>query len=172
MENRKRRYRWSISHGVHLVAMQVALMVAFPFIPGWPPQSVPQPSTMFGALRWTTLVLCLTIAAILGSASLLTLGRNLTPLPYPVEDNELVESGVFRIVRHPLYAAIMIAFGGWTLFTMSLLHLVMAIAGIVLLERKASKEEAWLTERHPEYRDYAARTGKFIPKLRKSGLKG
>jgi protein-S-isoprenylcysteine O-methyltransferase Ste14 len=28
---------------------------------------------------------------------------------------------------------------------------------------KAGKEEAWLTQRHPEYADYARRVHKFVP---------
>jgi protein-S-isoprenylcysteine O-methyltransferase Ste14 len=66
-------------------------------------------------------------------------------------------------VRHPLYSSQLFAALGWTLFTLSLTQLAILVLGFLFFDYKASKEEGWLTERHPEYAAYAARGRKFVP---------
>jgi protein-S-isoprenylcysteine O-methyltransferase Ste14 len=53
------------------------------------------------------------------------------------------------------------------LFSLSLSHLLVTLVATLFFNFKASKEESWLTERHPEYREYARRVGKFVPGLGK-----
>ena len=91
------------------------------------------------------------------------LGRNLTTLPRPRPGGFLVQKGLYRVVRHPIYAGLLL----WALGS-SLAHLnpwTLGLAGLLfgLLNRKASLEERWLEERHPEYRDYRKRVRKLIP---------
>ena len=52
---------------------------------------------------------------------------------------------------------------GWTVFQMSFSHFLLTAAGFVFFSYKASREESWLTELHPEYSDYAHHVRKFIP---------
>jgi len=91
------------------------------------------------------------------------LGRNLTALPRPRPGGFLVQKGLYRVVRHPIYAGLLL----WALGS-SLAHLnpwTLGLAGLLfgLLDRKASLEERWLEERHPEYRDYRKGVRKLIP---------
>ena len=44
--------------------------------------------------------------AVFGIAGAWTLGRNRTPFPRPVADSELVDHGIYSVVRHPLYASL------------------------------------------------------------------
>jgi protein-S-isoprenylcysteine O-methyltransferase Ste14 len=60
-------------------------------------------------------------AAWMGLDGVPSLGRNLTPLPAPRDDGELVTSGIFARVRHPLYASVMAIGFGWVL--LSITHL-------------------------------------------------
>jgi protein-S-isoprenylcysteine O-methyltransferase Ste14 len=46
-------------------------------------------------------------------------------------------------------------------------HLFFYIALIVLLNYKASFEEQLLRARYPQYASYAAKTGRFLPKLKR-----
>jgi protein-S-isoprenylcysteine O-methyltransferase Ste14 len=103
------------------------------------------------------------IALVLIGKGLLDLGRSLTPLPYPREDGELVTTGVYGLVRHPLYTGIIFAALGWVLFTLSWPHFLglLAIAG--LLDRKATLEEQWLEQKYPDYSAYRSRVKKLIP---------
>jgi protein-S-isoprenylcysteine O-methyltransferase Ste14 len=48
---------------------------------------------------------------------------------------------------------------------MSASHLLLTALGCLFFSHKAAKEEQWLTERHPEYRDYARKVRKFIPRI-------
>lgn len=98
-----------------------------------------------------------------GVLGALQIRRYLTPLPYPVDHSRLVTSGVYGLVRHPLYSSQLFAALGWSLFTLSLSHLAILVLGFLFFDYKASKEELWLTERHPEYADYARRVRKLIP---------
>jgi protein-S-isoprenylcysteine O-methyltransferase Ste14 len=152
------------SRGEYLVAFQVLLMTAFVLIPV---RSILPDEAKFVAGRWALLGLCWAASAFFGIGGFLALRKYLTPLPYPVDENRLIDTGVYRLVRHPLYTAIMLAFTGWTLFSGSLTHLAMTIVAFVFFSHKASKEETWLTQLHPEYPDYAARTGRFVPRLKK-----
>jgi len=47
------------------------------------------------------------------------LGANLTAFPRPLETAQLVESGAYGLVRHPLYGALVLAGFGWALLTAS-----------------------------------------------------
>lgn len=149
--------------GEMLVAIQFALMIIFAVTPVWHPGLS---SGLFNDLLVPRLVLALPFA--LAALVLAALGSHhireyLTPLPYPVDHSQLVQHGVYGLVRHPLYTSLLSAALAWTLYSISLSHLLLLIVGFFFFEFKASKEEAWLTERHPEYRHYAARVSKFIP---------
>lgn len=155
------------SRGEYLVAFQVVLMTVFALTPAWAilPDQAQLPVAR--QARWALLGICWSASAIFGIGGFVAIRKYLTPLPYPVDGNRLIDTGVYRLVRHPIYTAIMMAFIGWTLFTTSLTHLALTIASFALFSYKASKEEAWLTQIHPEYPDYAAQTGRFFPRWSK-----
>ena len=91
------------------------------------------------------------------------LDRSLSPLPRPRERAVLIQDGVYRRLRHPIYAALMLLALGWGLLTASWLAIALALALALLLDLKARREEVWLRERYPGYTDYAARTKRFVP---------
>ena len=91
------------------------------------------------------------------------LDRSLSPLPRPLETAVLIQNGVYRRLRHPIYAALILLALGWGLLTASWLALGLAIAFALLLDLKARREEVWLRERYPGYADYAAHTQRFVP---------
>ena len=95
--------------------------------------------------------------------SLRDLGASLSPFPRPTLSNELVESGTYKYVRHPVYAGLVLASVGWGLVTGSLLVMGLALLLFVWFDLKARREEAWLAARHPGYAAYRARTKRFVP---------
>jgi protein-S-isoprenylcysteine O-methyltransferase Ste14 len=150
--------------GEHLVAIQFVLMIGFAAMPPWHPGL--SDAAVAAWLPW----LRIPVAGAFGIAALALallgsrhLGKHLTPLPYPVDDSELVQHGVYAIVRHPLYASLLCLGLGWTLYQLSLGHLLVWLIAFAFFDYKAGKEEHWLTERHPEYADYARRVHKFVP---------
>src|SRR4028118_994923 len=102
--------------GEYLVLLQGALLIGFVLLPVYRPIGWHLNSPTLLYLRWG-------LAAALGLAGivlilkgLLVLGRNLTPLPYPKADGQLVRSGVYGLVRHPLYSGLIFAAFSWVVF--------------------------------------------------------
>lgn len=87
----------------------------------------------------------------------------LTPFPHPRADAELVETGVYRYARHPIYGGLVIAATGWGLLTASPAALAAAVLLLGFFELKSRREEAWLDRRFPGYAAYRARTRRLIP---------
>ena len=109
--------------------------------------------------------LAIGFGALLALGGVIALGRSLSPFPSPTEANRLVESGVYRYVRHPVYAGIVLASFGWGLVAGSLLAIALALLLLGWFDLKARREEAWLAARHPDYAAYRTRTRKFLPFL-------
>lgn len=93
------------------------------------------------------------------------LGRALTPFPEPARRGTLVESGPYRLVRHPIYAAGLVFFVGYALFAGPLALLGTALLGWLWVH-KSSVEEARLRERYEEYSTYAQRVRwRLVPRV-------
>jgi protein-S-isoprenylcysteine O-methyltransferase Ste14 len=149
--------------GELLVAIQFMLMIGFALLPVWHPGLGADAMDASGALRtWLAAPFAL-LALIFGAFGSVHIRDYLTPLPYPVDHSQLVQHGVYAIVRHPLYASLLFAGAAWALYNLSLSHLAGLAVALVFFNYKAGKEEAWLTERHPEYAHYARRVKKFVP---------
>jgi protein-S-isoprenylcysteine O-methyltransferase Ste14 len=93
------------------------------------------------------------------------LGRALTASPIPKPDGQLVTTGLYARVRHPIYFGLLLAAFGIVLDAGWWPQLVIATMLYVLLNIKASFEEQLLNERYPEYRNYAAKTPRLFPRL-------
>lgn len=91
------------------------------------------------------------------------LGRSLTPMPHPRRDAELVETGIYGQIRHPIYAGVILVGIGWATAMASARALLAAVLLVVWLDAKARREEAWLMAQFPGYSAYRARTRRFVP---------
>lgn len=97
---------------------------------------------------------------ILGSVGL---GRNLSPFPKPKDTSSLVETGVFAIVRHPIYTGITLCAVGWSLASNSIAAFAAALVLLAFFDFKARREERWLQAKFSSYEAYKARVKKLIP---------
>jgi protein-S-isoprenylcysteine O-methyltransferase Ste14 len=104
---------------------------------------------------------------ILGTAIALmaafNLGKNLTPLPRPKENAELIQGGLYRFVRHPIYFGVIVLSIGWGLIQQSILVWLYIVIIAIFFDIKSRKEEQWLVERFSAYTDYQERVRKLIP---------
>jgi protein-S-isoprenylcysteine O-methyltransferase Ste14 len=105
----------------------------------------------------------LLLGSLLGAAAALNLGPNLTPFPRPRAGGTLVQSGVYAIVRHPIYCSVLLLALGWSLLRGSTPALLLTLALALFFDQKAGREEAWLLERFPAYAGYRRRVRKLIP---------
>ncbi len=104
------------------------------------------------ALRWT---------------AILTLGRLFTVDVAIHSDHVIVQEGLYRLVRHPSYTGLLVAFLGLGVFFsnwLSIFGLLIPVT-IAVLNRVAKEEQALLTSHGSEYAAYCARTKRFIPGL-------
>lgn len=126
----------------------MAVVVGLGFVPPrWP-------DGVHGALSAVGAALAVTGAGIAVWASRL-LGRGFTAFPKPLEAGELVRSGPYRVVRHPVYSGGLLFFVGYSLYASVPALAATAVLGVVWA-LKARVEERFLRERYSGYADYAA----------------
>jgi protein-S-isoprenylcysteine O-methyltransferase Ste14 len=145
---------WVVGQGVLLVAVAVL---------GLPGLGALPPDTTEG---WATVMLGLAIMAgglLVGGLALRDLGSSLTAMPHPREDARFVDTGIYRLIRHPMYAALIMTAIGWVLVTTSVPAAVATAALAVWLDLKSRREEAWLRGHYPAYEAYRRRTHRFLP---------
>lgn len=78
--------------------------------------------------RLTLLAICLAAATVVGLAAVVSFRRAKTtvnPLT-PEQSSALVEAGIFRHTRNPMYLALLLALVGWGLFLASFYSLLLA----------------------------------------------
>ncbi|CAN5819539.1 hypothetical protein BH24CHL6_BH24CHL6_01880 [soil metagenome] len=102
---------------------------------------------------------------LLAFRAIIELDRSISPLPRPTHNGELVQRGLYRHVRHPIYVGVMLSALGFCLLVASLAALLLCALLVVLLDLKARREEAWLAQHYPDYADYVRRTRRFVPRL-------
>ena len=98
-----------------------------------------------------------------GLAGTRSLGRNLTPFPKPSASAQLVQTGIYGLMRHPLYTAVFCGSVGWALVWRSWPALLAALALGPFFDAKARREERWLRQQFLEYAEYEGRVRRFVP---------
>lgn len=98
-----------------------------------------------------------------------TLGRHMTPFIQVREDHELVQTGPYRYIRHPVYTAILLTAAGQTLFFLSLPLASLTLFLVAMAVYRVRLEESLLSSPGgfgAAYQEYMHRTGRFLPRLR------
>ena len=91
------------------------------------------------------------------------LGRNWSPRPAVKEHHELVTTGPYAYVRHPIYTGIMLATLGTALLGI-FLGIVMFIVISIIFALRIGKEEKLMLELFPrQYPAYQKRTKRLVP---------
>ena len=86
---------------------------------------------------------------------------NVTPTPNQTVG--LVDTGVYRWIRHPIYTGVIFGAFGVGLAHGHIVPLLMTIVFIVFFGTKARYEETMLRGVYPQYAEYMTRTGRFVP---------
>jgi protein-S-isoprenylcysteine O-methyltransferase Ste14 len=94
------------------------------------------------------------------------LGSNWSGVVTLKEGHELIRTGPYRTIRHPIYTGILIAFLGNAV----LIGQVRGLIGLVIIWAsfyiKARREESFLAQEFgPNFNEHTRHTGMFLPKL-------
>jgi len=100
----------------------------------------------------------------LGLISIFVMGvGNANVAPIPKKNGELITSGPYRVIRHPMYLAQLIAVLPLVIDYFTWLRLVVFVLLIITLLVKMVFEEKHLKQQFPDYAEYVAKTKKIIP---------
>jgi len=116
-------------------------------------------------IRWLGAVLAV------GSLPLLVwvhvaLGRHWSTNLQFKESHNLITSGPYRWVRHPMYTALFSFFVGLGLLSANVSMTGMVVVAIVVVAARIPKEEAMMVKQFGEvYQTYMQRTGRLLPRL-------
>ena len=155
---------WKGHRGEWYVIIQIGIFALVIFGPRTISDLHPWTSPYAQTCSIIGVALLLTGAALI-LAGFLKLGKNLTPLPYPKEHAALIETGPYRIVRHPIYSGGIIMAFGWALWINGWLTIVYAAILLIFLDIKSRREEQWLKDKFADYAQYQERVRKLIPFL-------
>ena len=128
---------------------------------------IPAPSASFNLPIWLH-YLALALAAtglMVVTLAIVQLNKNLTPFPTPKTSGTLIQTGLYRYVRHPIYSGIILSALGVGLYLGSTWKISIGIALWVLFYFKSRYEEILLLRQYPNYEAYRKRTSRFFPFL-------
>jgi protein-S-isoprenylcysteine O-methyltransferase Ste14 len=99
--------------------------------------------------------------------AIITLGRFFTVDVTIEKDHEVVERGPFRIVRHPSYSGVLLAFVGLALSlrNWAALLVILLPIGAAFIHRMNVEEDALSRALGPRYGEYMKRTKRLVPLL-------
>lgn len=111
----------------------------------------------------STVTMVIGIGAVLVAAT--GLGRLVTPTPVPKQDGELVTTGLYGVVRHPIYTGVLAIVVALVVPSGSWVTLAVGVVTIGFFYAKSTWEEQRLREQYSGYADYQASTPRFFPRL-------
>ena len=79
------------------------------------------------------------------------LGRNLSPLPRPIKNSNLVTKGIYRFMRHPMYYSLILISFGVFITKLSIYYLFLSISLGLIIKFKIALEEHYLKYKFKNY---------------------
>jgi protein-S-isoprenylcysteine O-methyltransferase Ste14 len=144
--------------GKLLVTLQFIFLFALALLPG---------SQDSSRLRSVLAALLALLAVFILFRAFRDLGSALTPLPESKQGAELVTTGIYSKIRHPIYSALfMLALAAY-LWKVSSGVLIAALLLTALLVYKARYEDQILREKFPESIEFQKSIPAFLPKFRR-----
>jgi protein-S-isoprenylcysteine O-methyltransferase Ste14 len=123
--------------------------------------AVMEPHVLFAIIG----VLLMGAGFVLRMAAMRTLGRFFTRALRMREEQHVVSTGIYRVIRHPGYLGDILLFGGSGIATSNAITTVLILAIILpaFMQRIAAEERMLTAQLGDEYSSYRAKTWKLIP---------
>ena len=106
------------------------------------------------ALSFLVGFLIIVIAFIILLVAIKELGKNLSPLPRPIKNSDLVTSGIYRFIRHPMYYSLIFISIGVFVTKLSIYYLFLLTSLILIINFKIALEEQYLKNKFKNYLFY------------------
>ena len=98
--------------------------------------------------------LIIIIAFIILLVAIKDLGRNLSPFPSPINNSNLVTTGIYRFTRHPMYYSLIFISFGVFIIKLSIYYLFLSISLGLIIKFKIALEEQYLNNKFKNYLFY------------------
>ena len=96
-------------------------------------------------------ILIIIIAFIIMLVSIKDLGINLYPFPRPINDSNLVTTGIYGFTRHPMYYSLIFISIGVFIIKLSIYYLFLTISLALIIKFKIALEEKYLMNKFKNY---------------------
>ena len=96
-------------------------------------------------------ILIIIIAFIIMLVSIKDLGRNLSPFPRPINNSNLVTTGIYGFTRHPMYYSLIFISIGVFVIKLSIYYLFLTISLTLTIKFKIALEEKYLISKFKNY---------------------
>ena len=131
-----------------LVILQFLIIILhftqFEFIPK---KEIQQVNFIFSFVGFLIII----ISSIVMLIAIKDLGSNLSPFPKPIVRGNLVTSGAYRFIRHPMYYSLILISFGLFITKLSLYNLCLTISLAVIIKFKIILEEKYLIKKFKNY---------------------
>ena len=96
-------------------------------------------------------ILIIIISFIIILVSIKDLGKNLSPFPRPINNSNLVTTGIYRFTRHPMYYSLIFISIGFFIIKLSFYYLFLTISLALIIKFKITLEEKYLMNKFKNY---------------------
>ena len=115
-----------------------------------PQKQIIQVSPLFYLVGFFIIIIALIILLV----SIKDLGRNLSPFPRPINNSNLVTTGIYRFTRHPMYYSLIFISFGIFITKLSIYYLFLSISLALIIKFKIDLEEQYLNNKFKNYLVY------------------
>ena len=112
-----------------------------------PQKQIIQVSTLSNLVGFLIIIMAFIILLV----AIKDLGRNLSPFPRPIKNSKLVNTGIYRFTRHPMYYSLIFISFGVFITKLSIYYLFLSISLGLIIKSKIALEEQYLNNKFKNY---------------------
>ena len=119
-------------------------------------------ASAFNSLSWVLILL----SVIIGLKAVFDMKiENLNILPQLKKDHNFVKSGIYSLIRHPMYTSVILFCLALVSTNFDYISCLLLLILYIDLFLKSKLEESYLLERFDQYKEYQKNTPRFLPKF-------